>query len=174
MSLTRRAIQLDPLNLSGHYNYATYAYYSGHQEEARVAINKALELKPGGSGFQLLLGLILLAQGKPQEALAAIQQETDHGWQLQGLALAYHALGRHAESDAALTELIANYQFDSAFQIAEVSAYRKDMDLAFEWLERAYTQRDSGLHLVKVDPLMNSLSGDPRYAEFLKKLRLDM
>lgn len=172
MSMARRAVQLDPLNLTSYYIYATYAYYSDSQEEARVAIEKALELKPDGSGFRQALGLILLEQGKPGEALTEIEQETDPGWRLQGLALVYHALKRKKEADAALAELIAKYQFDSAFQIAEVYSFRQDFDQAFEWLERAYKQHDSGLHLVKVDPLMNNLKGDPRYTAFLKKMHL--
>jgi hypothetical protein len=43
---------------------------------------------------------------------------------------------------------------------------------AFEWLDRAYAQRDSGLIYTKVDPLLKSLHGEPRFAAFLKKLNL--
>jgi hypothetical protein len=35
---------------------------------------------------------------------------------------------------------------------------------AFEWLNRAYAQRDGGLVDIKVDPLLKSLHGDLRYA----------
>jgi hypothetical protein len=45
-------------------------------------------------------------------------------------------------------------------------------DRAFEWLERAYAQRDGGLAQLKGDPLLKSLERDPRYAAFLKKMRL--
>jgi hypothetical protein len=68
--------------------------------------------------------------------------------------------------------LIAKYHADAAFQIAEVYAFRGEADRAFEWLERAYTQRDSELSLMKGDPLLKSLERDPRYAAFLKKMRL--
>ena len=43
---------------------------------------------------------------------------------------------------------------------------------AFEWLNRAYAQRDGGLVDIKVDPELRSLHGDPRYAELLEKMRL--
>jgi adenylate cyclase len=91
---------------------------------------------------------------------------------LQSLALAYHALGRKQESDRALAELIAKYQADWGLQIAEVYAFRGDADRAFEWLERAYVQRDSGLSLIKDDPLLKNLERDPRYDAFLKKMGL--
>ena len=87
-------------------------------------------------------------------------------------AIAYHALGREKESDAALSKLIIKYHAGGAFQIAEVYAFRNQSDEAFEWLNQAYAQRDPGLIITKVDPLLKNSHGDPRYAEFLKKLKL--
>jgi hypothetical protein len=43
---------------------------------------------------------------------------------------------------------------------------------SFEWLEQAYQQRDPGLPEIKSNPLFKNLRRDPRYAEFLKKMRL--
>jgi hypothetical protein len=71
-----------------------------------------------------------------------------------------------------LRELIAKYHASDAYQIAEVYAFRNQSDEAFEWLDRAYAQRDSGLIETKVDPLLKNLHSDPRYAAFLKKLKL--
>jgi hypothetical protein len=68
--------------------------------------------------------------------------------------------------------LIAKYSAGAAFQIAQVYAYRGESDKSFEWLERAYQQRDSGLPEIKNDPLFKNLRHDPRYNELLKKLRL--
>jgi len=53
-----------------------------------------------------------------------------------------------------------------------VYAFRGETDRAFEWLERAYASRDSGLAQFKGDPLLKSLEHDPRYAAFLKKMHL--
>lgn len=93
-------------------------------------------------------------------------------WRLHGLALAYHALGRKKEADAALAEFIAKHQAEGAFQIAEIYAFRGETDRAFEWLERAYAQRDAGLTEMKGDFFLKSLERDPRYIAFLKKMRL--
>jgi hypothetical protein len=71
-----------------------------------------------------------------------------------------------------LNELIGKYHASRAYQIAEVYAFRNQSHETFEWLERAYAQRDSGLIGTKVDPLLKSLHNDPRYAAFLKKLNL--
>ena len=120
----------------------------------------------------LHLGQSLLRVRLRQIDLAEMEREPEPVYRLQGQALAYHALGRKKEADAALAELIAKYQADGAFQIAEVYAVRGEADRAFEWLERAYAQRDVGLTSMKGDPLLKSLERDPRYVAFLKKMRL--
>jgi tetratricopeptide (TPR) repeat protein len=101
-----------------------------------------------------------------------MQQEPGPYWRLSGLALAYHAAGKKKEADGALAEVIEKYQNEAAFQIAEVYAYRGETDKAFEWLERAYKQRDGGLAEMKGDPLLRSLERDPRHQAFLKKMKL--
>ena len=53
-------------------------------------------------------------------------------------------------------------------------AFRGEADRAFEWLERAYTERDSGLTEIKGDPLLKNLEHDPRYTDLLKKMRLPL
>jgi hypothetical protein len=50
---------------------------------------------------------------------------------------------------------------------------RGEMDHAFEWLERAYVQRDGGLIEMKSSPPLRSLHGDPRWGAFLKKMGLE-
>jgi hypothetical protein len=60
----------------------------------------------------------------------------------------------------------------AAYQIAEVYAWRGQKDLAFQWLERAYTQHDGGLTEIKTDPLLASLHADPRYQAFMRKMKL--
>jgi hypothetical protein len=101
-----------------------------------------------------------------------MEQETDEIWRLAGLPLVYHALGRHRESDAALAALESKYAREAAYQIAEVHAFRGEADLAFQWLERAYDQRDGGLVDIKGEPLLRGLAGDPRYKAFLRKMKL--
>jgi serine/threonine-protein kinase len=60
---------------------------------------------------------------------------------------------------------------DVAHQIAQIYAFRGEPDLAFEWLDRAYDQRDSGLVFIKGDPLLINIQHDSRYHAFLKKMR---
>ena len=71
-----------------------------------------------------------------------------------------------------MNELISKYHASNASEIAMVYAFRDQTDKPFEWLDRAYAQRDPGLMTTKVEPLLKSLHNDPRYSAFLKKLNL--
>jgi serine/threonine protein kinase/TolB-like protein/tetratricopeptide (TPR) repeat protein len=170
----RRAIEIDPLNAVVYTNLGQYLYYAGQQAKAAAAIKKALELAPEGSYTHSILSQVYLAQAQPQEALSEANEEKDLDRRLQALALAYNALGRKKESDANLTELIGKFQADDPFYIAEVYAFRRETDHAFEWLDRAYNTRDTGLTAIKGDPLLKSLEPDKRYDLLLKKMRLPL
>ncbi len=61
---------------------------------------------------------------------------------------------------------------DAALQIADVFAFRGEADKAFQWIDRAYRQRDDGLYLIKVDPLLKNIEADLRYKTFLRKMTL--
>jgi tetratricopeptide (TPR) repeat protein len=174
IALGQQAIELDPLLPAGYYNLGSFEYYAGRLERAEASFSKALELWPQYPVAHMWLGRVLLAQSKPEVALATIQKEPDRLWRMQGLALAYHALGRKQEADSALKAFITEYQAPAGFQIAEVYAYRGESDKAFEWLERAFKQRDGGFSIMKGNPLMRSLESDPRYAAFMKKIQLPL
>ncbi len=172
IDLANKAIERDPLRPNS-YSYLGNVFLAVERDtEAEAAYRKALELDPDGAFRHYALGRALFLQGKTDVALQEMQQETEEGWRLSGLPLAFHALGRRGESDAALAALKEKYAGESAYQIAQVHAFRGEADLAFEWLERAYAQRDSGVTLIKGDRLMRGLVGDPRYKAFLKKMKL--
>jgi len=172
IELYKQAIALDPLKANFHLALGYELYIGGRYEEARDALQRAQDLNPQLSSLHLIRGLILLAEGRPQEARAEMENETDEWGKWTGEPLANYTLGRLEESDGALKKLIATYQNDCAFEIAEVYAYRWETDKAFEWLDRAYRQRDPGTPELKTDPLMRSLRQDPRYGELLKKMHL--
>jgi tetratricopeptide (TPR) repeat protein len=146
--------------------------YTNRLEEAVVAYENAIELNPQYPAAHTFLGLVYLLQGKTDRAIYEIEQESDEGWRIYGLALAYYGVGLKKDADTTLTYLITNYQYESAFQIAEVYAFRNEIDLAFEWLEKAYTLRDVGLTVMKGDPFLKNIEEDPRYAVFMKKAKL--
>jgi serine/threonine-protein kinase len=110
--------------------------------------------------------------GQLSDALDAMQKEPERDSRLAGLALVYTAMGKRAESDAALKELEESFALADAYEIAEIHAYRREADAAFEWLQRSFRTHNSKVLFVKTDPLLRSLHGDGRFNALLVKLGL--
>jgi TolB-like protein/DNA-binding winged helix-turn-helix (wHTH) protein/cytochrome c-type biogenesis protein CcmH/NrfG len=174
IQLDRRAVDLDPLNADSWESLAEPEFHLGKLDEAVADFKKALDLNPEVVAAHVKLSNIYLMQGRPQDALPEIELVRYDPIRAFLYAITYHALGRKKESDAALSKLITKYHASMAYQIALVYAFRNQSDEAFEWLDRAYAQRDSGLIGTKVEPLLKSLHSDPRYTAFLKKLNLQI
>jgi TolB-like protein/class 3 adenylate cyclase/Tfp pilus assembly protein PilF len=172
IGLYRRAVEQDPLSAAAYANFGDAISAAGSLGEAELEYRKALELAPHRAVTQAYLALNLWAQGRDEAALAEALEAADEFWQMYALAIIHHGAGRRNEADAALRELIAKYAESAAYQIAEVHAARGETDHAFEWLERAHTQRDLGLSQMKTRPLLHSLHGDSRWAAFLDKMGL--
>jgi TolB-like protein len=168
----RRAVDLDPLNADSWENLGETKFFKGQLDEAAADFKKALELNPDVVAAHMVLSQIYVMQGRPQDALPEVELVRYDPVRAFLYPIAHYALGREKKSDAALSELIAKYHASFAYQIAEVYAFRNQSDEAFEWLDRAYAQRDSGLIGTKVDPLLKNLHSDPRYTAFLKKMNL--
>jgi adenylate cyclase len=168
----RRAVELDPLALNGHHQLGLALIWAGQLDEAQTVNQHLLALNPEFTTANLSLSRILLLQGKPDEALAAAERETEPFWREYGILINLYALNRSEAADARLPDFIEQNQQDSAYQIAQIYGFRGDTDLVFEWLNRAYLQRDGGLPEILYDPFLNQLSGDPRWAELLKKVGL--
>jgi len=114
----------------------------------------------------------LLLGGRKEEALTAAQSEPDEGWKLGVLPIVLWELGRQTESDAALSTLTDKYASGSAYEIAQIHAYRHETDLAFKWLDRAIRQHDYAVPWVKADPFLRNINSDYRYRQLLSKLKL--
>jgi TolB-like protein/Tfp pilus assembly protein PilF len=169
----RKAVDRDPVAAT----YSNLSYVlgaSGHWRESESAARTALALGPTSILRHFNLARALLFEGRTTAALDELRAEVGENWRLMGQSLALYAAGRRTESNRALAEFEAKYANHSAMQIADVHAYRGNRDAAFAWLERAYAQRDPGIADLKSDPWLSSLRGDPRYIEWLKRLRLPL
>ena len=169
LELNRRAVDLDPLDANSWARLGQIEVFMGKLDQAAGDCKKGIELNPDVS---TALVPIYLMQGRPQAALPEVEREHNAPIRAFLYALTYHALGREKESDAALNELITKYHASNASEIAMVYAFRDQTDKAFEWLDRAYAQRDPSLMSTKVQPLLKSLHNDPRFSALLQKLNL--
>jgi len=172
VALERRAVELDPLSLRGLHALGMALIYAGQLDEADQVYQRLLTLNSEMPTANQARARVLQLKGRPQEALAIAEQEADPFWSEYGRLIAFYALGRTDEADKRLPGFIEENQHDSAFQIAQIYGFRGDDDKVFEWLDRAYIQRDGGLPEIMFDPYLRKYSGDPRWAAILKKVGL--
>ena len=170
--LCRRALEQDPLSTATPIHLGTMLHAADRLTEAEAAYRKGLELAPQRSCAHAFLALTLLAEGRGEEALAEALGEPHEAFRLWASGIVHHALGHRAESEAALRDLIEKYAEVAACQIADLYAARGEVEAAFEWLDRAYAQRDGGLVELRTSTGFRSLHGDPRWRAFLKKVGL--
>jgi TolB-like protein/Tfp pilus assembly protein PilF len=169
LTLSRRAIDADPLSWLGWMLYGAILRRIGHIAEARAALVHALEISTNSSFAHHVLGSLELDNGNAASALEHFHRAGE-GYAQAGIAMAEHTLGNMRESQVALDELKAKYAAGFSFQIAQAHAWRGEKDAAFEWLDRGYAQHDPGILRVRGDPQLASLQNDPRYAALLRKL----
>src|SRR5437660_9065542 len=172
LEFNRRAVALDPVNAQAREFLASGLSVAGKQEEARAEYARAIELNPSAPNSYAGIGLTYLLEGKFEEAAVAAQKDAADWARLLIVSCPRWSQKRIPESDAALSELIANTSETGAYQIAEVYGYRNDKDHAFEWLERARRQRDAGLPVLRTDTLLPNLHDDPRWNAFLRTMGL--
>jgi TolB-like protein/tetratricopeptide (TPR) repeat protein len=173
IQLTSRAITLNPLDYTCYFQHAVSLLWANRLDDALVCAKKVLELVPEFSSIHFLLGRIYLLQKKNELALSEMQQsqiyQVNNSY---GLALAYHAMGRKEEAEEQMNFFISNYG-KPYFYVAQLYAYRNESDKAFEWLEKAFAEKDPELSYVLYgNPFLKNIEKDPRYAAFLRKMNL--
>ena len=173
-TIYRRIVALDPANPGAYGQLGKALVFSGHEAEAIASFRKLIELSPGFAGVRHWLSLVLLKDGHDragaEQALALAADEPGSCYRLETLAMAYHALGRTTESDAAMAELTTQCEEPASYNIAYAYAFRGDADQAFAWLEKALQHNDSGLTEVVSQPMFAPIHNDPRWLPFLRKL----
>src|SRR6185312_6603786 len=140
--------------------------------DAQRAIEKAIALQPNGASFHQTLAVIAIQRGDAKAALHAAQQGPAGSWKELALAMARQIGGDQAAADASLQGVIAKYGEGNAYQVAEIYALRKQPQPMFEWLERAWVNRDPGVSYLLYDPFLAPYRNDPRFAAFCKKVGL--
>jgi tetratricopeptide (TPR) repeat protein len=170
LTLAEAIVRRDPVNLEALFNLGLGQRMTGRLDAAIASFRTVLSLTPSNAGAHCQLGVALLLKGDAHGALAESEQETSEVYKMIGLPMAYHALGRKADSDAALSALIAKYEKDWSYNIAYVYAYRGEADKAVEWLDEAIEYGDPGLAEIVTENLFDNIHGDPRWLPFLRKV----
>jgi len=170
LALDEAVVRRDPVNVTALYNLGYLQRMAGRYDAAIASFRTVLSLSPGNGGAPFGLGTALMQKGDATAALAEIEQEKSEIWRMIGLPMAYCALGRKSDADAALDALIAKYEKDAPSNIAYVYAFCGDTDKAFEWLDKAVAYQDPGLSEIVAENLFDKIHSDPRWLPFLRKI----
>jgi TolB-like protein/Tfp pilus assembly protein PilF len=144
----------------------------GRLDEAEQAAMKGIALQPSIEYAHAQLTAVHVLKGDAVAALEAAMQTPPGIWREMAIPLALQIGSDRAAADAALQTLIDRYAASSAFQIAEVYATRKEPDRVFEWLDRAWANRDAGVGQLLYDAQLLAWKDDPRFAAFCNKVGL--
>jgi serine/threonine protein kinase len=166
----RRAIEQDPLSVPAYGWLARVYREMDRLADAEKAFRKALALSPEAVSLRAFVALVVCDQGRYDEAVAEVATEPADWARLFAQAIIHFRGGHGESSDRALAELKRTGVHLAAYQIAMAHAARGEADETFEWLERAWASRDSGIAFVRGHAVFRALHTDPRWAPFVSKL----
>ena len=161
------AEQLEPLSLIINTRVATMMLYDRHYDEAKRQLQKTLEIDPTFAVAEDQLARVFAASGDYAAGVAsarrAVQLGYVHARGILGYTLA--ASGARTEAFNVLRSLLGEAQkrYVAPYDIALIYTGLGDRKHALDWLGKSFEARDhEALHLA-IDPLLDSLHGDPRF-----------
>jgi serine/threonine-protein kinase len=172
----RRARELDPLSTVIAVTHADVLYFCRRFEEAATVLRTALQVDPSFVHGHTDLGRTCSQLGLHDEAIAAYRtaarlREMDPDT-MPGLGHAYAMAGRVEDARRVLARLdeLRRTGFVSAHGSAVIHVALGETDRAFEWLERAIEERDSGLVWLRVNPRLDAVRDDPRFLALMARI----
>lgn len=175
---TEMAVDLDPLSLLMNMT-AALNFYTGRQYDlAIVQLKTVIEMDQHFPAARSVLGNVYVQKGMFAEALSQYGEVLNLVKGVPPVAASVkvimaQAFARWGKKDEALTLLaeIAG-QPVSSYSVAGVYGAMGETDKAFEMLNKAYLERDLQLVSLKVDPALDELRGDPRFADLERRVGL--
>jgi serine/threonine protein kinase/Tfp pilus assembly protein PilF len=174
----RQALELDPLSLPISADVGLLLYLARRHVGAIDQFVKTLEMDQNFVYSHWGLALAYEQKQMYNEAIAEFQKAISLSGRstlpLAQLGHAYTVSGLKSQALAVLDQLseLSNQRFVSPYRIAAIHAGLGDKDRAFQWLERAYEERDGWLIWLKLDPVMEVLSYDRRFTDLLRRIGL--
>ena len=175
----RRSLELDPLNIAANVQLGLDLYLSRQYDQAIEQYHKTLELDANFAVGHLLLGMAYDQKAMYAPAIASLQKAVSlfEGEPIATAMLtrAYAASGAMASTRELLSELnrIRNHRYVSAYLFALIHVGLGEKEQAWQWLERAFEERSAWLaDRVTVDPMLDPLRADPRFAALLRRMNL--
>ena len=169
-----KSVDLDPVSGSTFHAEGFIDYFSRQYDRALGITQSARVLRTNLPDWDFLLGDIYTGKGDYRLAVAEFLKSGDGPYSLGHLGNAYARAGDVAGAQKTIARLEHDVESDGIgrYEIALVYAGLGNKQEAFKWLEDAYRVHDVGLVYLKVDPCLDSLRSDPRFADLLRRVGL--
>jgi TolB-like protein/Tfp pilus assembly protein PilF len=175
------ALDLEPLSLVINCDLGLCYYFTRRYDQAIEQYRRALEIDPSFSYAHLFLGWAYIQKAQYAEALAEFQNEKEYsgGWDPvvvdTWIGIASAKMGDEIKANKILDELqeTSKLTYVSSYHIGFLHYVLGQTDQAFEWLEKAYEERDFWLCWLNIEPIFDDVRSDPRYLGLIQKLKLD-
>ena len=174
----RRALELDPVDTANTSHQGWHYLYIRQYDRAIEPLQKTIEMNPTFLPAQWYLGLAFEQKGAFQDAITQFQNcariTAGRPSMLALLGHAYAAASRRSEAEAILQQLsvLSKQRYVPSYPIATIYAALGQKEEAFSWLEKAYEERDSWMDYLGLDPRLDGLHSDPRFADLLRRMNL--
>jgi TolB-like protein/Tfp pilus assembly protein PilF len=171
LMMAERATSLDPLNPVSLEVQAYVLYRARRYTEAAAVALRSLQIAPDRPTARRILANALLWLNKNAEADAEYRKlEPTHYYRLLGEAVLAARAGDRERALKHLGSMQRRYGDAALYQYGEIYAQLGDADRAFKDLELAWNARDPGLAGIRVDPFLDPIRRDPRFATIEAKL----
>ena len=182
LAVSLRALELNSFDLTLNAHLGWHYLYARQYDRAAEQLHKAIELDPNFVTSHLYLGYVYEQQLKYEDAITefnkamTLSEEGRRPVMEAALRHAYALAGKKAEARQLLARLkeTSKRRFISPYGIAVIHLSLGDKEQAFVWLNRAYDERDNWLNYLKVEPRLDPLRTDPRFAELLRRVGLEL
>ena len=173
----KRAAELDPLSQIIRADFAESYLYARRYDQAIEQLRKTIEMDQNFYYAHFQLGMVYEMKGSFPDAIAEYlkaRQSNDDPYVLGLLGHAYAMSGKKDEVLKTLDQLrdIASRRYVPLYTFAMVYAGLGDRDRAFQWLEKSYQAHEPKITRIKVEPLLDGLRSDPRFADLERRIGL--
>lgn len=170
---------LEPLSPASRTMEANVLYLSRQFERTIRLCEETLRNDRRAWGLHYWLARAYESQGEHRESLAILERLHPPG-ELAGrgfgvLGVLYGRMGRHEAARDLLIRALdrGKRRYVSPVSIAQVHIGLGELDHAFEWLQKGYTDRDATMTSLKVEPVFDPIRADPRFVSLLRRLGLE-
>lgn len=173
-----RAQELDPFNLYIKIRLGFMQLYTYDYDRAIEQFKKIVELEPGFALGHLSLGTAYTWKSQLEKGLDEVKMAIQLGGRavvnISTLGMIYGMMGKKDETEKLLDEVIERSVkgYVSSFWVGMIYLAMGEDDKGFEWLYKAYAERDSSLIYITVVPPLDPFRDDPRFQNLLKKMGL--